>query len=202
MPLAQLVIIKNQRLLPTRRLAELLLFGAMLTHVVGYSQAQPSRPNGAVLDVGIRLQKSINLYTENGITAQYTNAKLAAGRLYFGASYVTSRLGTAFQSNAIKQDNFLVSAAYYFRPNWIIRPVIKANVGYFKANYGPDLFGELPQTSLLASPEIGLCYCPRFPLKIFGSVGYNLLTGDGLTGPGTLYPVFVQTSVIWNILKK
>ena len=160
-----------------------------------------NRPTGAILDVSIRLQKSISLYTENGVTAQYTNSKLASQRLYFGVSYVTSRLGTALNSNAIKQDNFLVNATWFFRPKWLIQPVVKANVGYFNADYGSDLFNELPRTSLLASPELGLCYCPNFPLKINASVGYNLLTGNGLTGPGTLYPVFVQTSITWNILK-
>ena len=202
MVFTQSVVIHNQTLIPKNQLIKLLLFGAILAHTVCYSQTQPSRPGGGVLDVGIRLQKTINLYAENGITTQYTNTKLISGRLYFGASYVTSRLGTALQSNAIKQDNFLVSATYYFRPNWIIRPFVKANVGYFMANYGADLFKDLPQTSLLASPEVGLCYYSRSPLKISGSIGYNLLTGNGLTGPGTLYPVFVQTSVTWNILKK
>ena len=133
---------------------------------------------------------------------QYTNPKLAHRRLYLGASYVTSRLGTALNSNAIKQDNFLATVSYYFRPTWLIQPVAKASVGYFNADYGSDLFNGLPQTSLLASPELGLCYCPNFPLKINASVGYNVITGDGLSGPGTLYPVFVQTSITWNILKK
>lgn len=175
----------------------LLLNGLPLT--ASFSQNRPAR---AILDVGIRFQKSINLYAENGITAQYSNQKLASQRLFFGASYVTSRLGTALNSNAIKQDNFLIFAAYYFRPKWLIQPVFKTNVGYFKADYGSDLFNELPRTSLLASPEFGLCYCPNFPLRINASVGYNLLTGKGVTGPGTLYPVFVQTSITWNVLKK
>ena len=156
----------------------------------------------AVLDVGIRLQKSVNLYAENGITAQYTSRKLASRRLYVGLSYVTSRLGTALGSNAIKQDNALVSLAYYFRPKWLIRPVVKANAGYFKADYGSAIFNELPRTSPLASAEFGLCYCPDFPLKINGSIGYNVITGNGLTGPGTLYPIFVQTSITWNVLNR
>lgn len=160
-----------------------------------------NRPAGAILDVGIRLQKSISLYTENGITVQYSPAQLARQRLYFGTSYVTSRLGTALGSNAIKQDNVLVNASWFFRPKWLIQPVVKANIGYFKADYGSDLFNNLPRTSLLASPELGLCYCPNYPLKINASIGYNLITGNGLTGPGTLYPVFVQTSITWNILK-
>jgi hypothetical protein len=83
-----------------------------------------------------------------------------------------------------------------------IRPVIRANVGYFAANYGSDLFSDLPKNSLLASPEFGLSYSPDFPLKINATIGFNLLTGNGVTGPGTLYPVFVQTSVTWNVLNK
>lgn len=160
------------------------------------------RSGGAVLDVGIRAQKSIGLYTENGITAQFAHSNLVNQRLYIGLTYVTSRLGTALHSNAIKQDNYLVSATYLFRPNWLVRPLVRLNAGYFRADYGSELFRDLPQSSLLASPELGLCVCPRFPLKLNASVGYNLLTGDGVTGPGTLYPVFVQTSLTWNILHR
>ncbi|MBC3786172.1 hypothetical protein [Spirosoma utsteinense] len=174
---------------------------AWATLSITTAQNRPARSTGAVLDLGIRLQNSVNLYAENGITAQYTHPKLASKRLYIGLSYVTSRLGTALNSNAIKQDNFLASASYYFRPNWLVRPVARVNVGYFAADYGSSLFDVLPKTSLLASPEFGLCYCPNFPLKINASIGYNVITGDGLTGPGTLYPVFIQTSVTWNILK-
>lgn len=152
------------------------------------------------LDVGVRLQKAIGLYTENGLTVQYTPNGRVSQRLYFGLSYVTSRLGTALGSNAIRQDNFLLSVGYYFRPKWVVRPVAKLNVGYFAADYGEALFDDLPRTSPLVSPELGLCYCPRFPLKIGAGIGYNLLTGNGVSGPGTLYPVFVQTSVTWNFL--
>jgi hypothetical protein len=161
-----------------------------------------STQRSGILDVGLRFQKTINLYTENGVTFQYTHAKLANQRLYVGASYVTSRLGTALGSNAIQQDNFLATVGYYFRPQWLIRPMVRANIGYFSAQYGSPLFDDLPRTSLLASPELGLCYCPTFPLKISGSIGYNLFTGTGVTGPGTLYPVFVQTSITWNVLRK
>ncbi|GAA4454519.1 hypothetical protein GCM10023189_21110 [Nibrella saemangeumensis] len=164
--------------------------------------AQEKSAQGAVLDAGIRLQKSIGLYYENGLTLQYTNPRLAGQRLYVGVSYVTSRLGSAFRSNAIKQDNYLVSGTYMFRPQRHIRPLVRFNVGYFSADLGSDLFNSLPHSGLLASPEFGLCYSPRSPLKLTGSLGYNLTAGNGMSGPGTLYPVFVQTSLLWNILKK
>ncbi len=178
----------------------MLLASFVLTGVAGSATGQDT-PQRAVLDVGVRFQKAIGLYTENGVTVQYTHPKLLRRRLYVGASYVTSRLGTALSSNAIKQDHLFATVSYYFRPKWLIQPVVKVNGGYFRADYGDALFDELPQTSLLVSPELGLCYCPKFPLKINASIGYNLLTGNGTAGPGTLYPVFVQTSLTWNLLK-
>jgi hypothetical protein len=33
-------------------------------------------------------------------------------------------------------------------------------------------------------------------------LGYNLFTGNGQDGAGTLYPMFIQTTVSWNLLKR
>jgi hypothetical protein len=52
---------------------------------------------------------------------------------------------------------------------------------------------------LLASLDAGLAYQFKSPLKINFSVGYNAISGDGLDSPGTLYPVFLQSSITWNI---
>jgi hypothetical protein len=90
-----------------------ILFFAWLSVLPLHGQ---DHPKGRVLDVGLRLQKSVGLYYENGFTAQYTGEKLAKQRLYFGLSYITSRLGTAFGTNAIRQDNILLSASLLFWP--------------------------------------------------------------------------------------
>ncbi len=153
----------------------------------------------SVLDVGIRLQQTVNLYNENGIAVSYSCKRLKPDRLYFGFSYVTSRLGTAFHSNAIKQDNYLVSAAWYFRRKHIIRPFGRLNTGYFSASYGDKIFDVLPRKSLLISADIGICFQTNAPLKISTSLGYNVITGNGLSGPGTLYPVFYQLTLSWNL---
>jgi len=78
---------------------------------------QSAKAQNSTLDIGIRLQKDIGLYSENGISINFSDKNLLPDRLYFGFTYVTSRTGTAFSSNAIKQDNFLFSPAYYFRHN-------------------------------------------------------------------------------------
>ena len=153
-----------------------------------------------VLDVGLRLQKTVNLYYENGITAQYTSDQLLSQRLYLGFSYVSSRLGTALGSNAIKQDNVFLSATYYFRNQRVLQPLVRLNAGYFIADLEEPMFDELPNSSILLSPEAGISFDPKSPFKINASFGFNVFTGDGTEGPGTLYPLFVQTSITWNIL--
>lgn len=161
-----------------------------------------SSAQNPTLDIGLRLQKTVNLYYENGFTVQYSNDDFLSKRLFLGVSFVSSRLGSAFESNAIKQDNFIISTTYFFRPPRRIKPFIRFNTGYFYADYEEKIFDDLPNSSFLLSPEAGISFWTELPLKIGASAGYNLLTGNGIKGPGTLYPLFIQTSITWDILKR
>ncbi len=154
-----------------------------------------------ILDVGIRLQQTINLYNENGFAVAYSPAGKGHDQLYYGFSYATSRLGSALGSNAIKQDNFLLSAAWTLRKNHIIRPFGRLNVGFFNASYESKIFDELPKSSALLSPDIGIVFETNKPLKISTSFGYNLITGDGVSGPGTLFPGYYQVTLSWSVLQ-
>jgi hypothetical protein len=154
-----------------------------------------------VLDAGPRFQKAIGLYYENGISVSYSAKKLLNDKLYLGFSYYTSRLGTAINSNAIKQDNYLVSAGWYYRRAHIIRPFIRVSAGYFSADYGSPIFDVLPRKSLLLSPDVGICFQTHLPLKISTSFGYHAIYSNGLNNvPGTIYPFYYQLTASWNIL--
>ena len=126
---------------------------------------------------------------------------IADSRIHFGASYVTSRLGSALGSNAIKQDNYLISAAYHFRHQKQFQPFARLNTGYFHADYEEDIFDVLPNSAFLFSIDAGLSYEFNIPLTASLSAGYNLNSGCGSSGPGTLYPVFYQMSIFYTILK-
>jgi len=155
----------------------------------------------SVLDVGIRMQKEIGLYYENGFTLNYSYKNLMPDKLYFGLTYVSSRFGTAINSNAIKQDNFLFSPAYYFRKNHLIRPFVRVDVGYFDADYGSKIFDVLPSKTLLLSSDLGVSVQTHCPLKLSASLGYNFITSNGTNNvPGTIYPVFYQLTLSWNLL--
>jgi hypothetical protein len=170
-------------------------FIVLIFCTIGFADAQSS-----ILDAGAKFQKSINLYYEHGAALNYSDKRLLPDRLYFGFSFVTSRLGSALNSNAIKQENYLLSAGWYFRRNHIVRPFAQLNGGYFSADYGNKMFDVFPRSSLLLSTDAGLSFQTHTPLKIATSLGYNFITGNGLTGPGTLYPVFYQVTFSWNIL--
>src|SRR6478672_6667626 len=113
-------------------------------------------------DVGLRFQKTVDLYYENGLTINYNFTE----RWVVGTSYISSRLGSAMGSNAIKQDNYLLSASYLFRPAKALKPFARANTGYFNADYESPIFKNLTHSSAIASLDGGLIYAFKCPLKI------------------------------------
>lgn len=151
---------------------------------------------------GIRIQKTQKLYWENGFALDFSSPKIVDSRIHIGLSYVTSRLGSAMGTNAIKQDNYLLSMGYYFRPQKSLQPFTQLNMGYFHADYESAIFDVLPNDAFLFSIDAGLSYEFQIPVTLNLSAGYNLNTGTGSDGPGTLYPVFYQMSIYYTLFKK
>ncbi|MEO6914253.1 MAG: hypothetical protein ABI151_00190, partial [Chitinophagaceae bacterium] len=176
-------------IMPSKAAAFLLLLSLAMTIFV--------RGQVHSFDIGLRFQKSVGLYNENGIVVQFNQTQ----HWVFSATYVSSRFGTAWGTNAIKQDNLFASAAYKIRPTHRLQPFLRANLGYFNADYGPEIFKSLTHSSVIAAFDLGLSYAFKFPIKIIPSFGYNTITGDGKSGAGTLYPVFYQLSVTYNLSK-
>lgn len=168
------------------------------------SQAQNSDQENdwlGELKGGVRIQKTQKLYNENGLTFDFTSPKMVNNRLHFGLSYVSTRLGSAIGSNAIKQDNFLLGIGYYFRDQKKLQPFTRVNMGYFRADYESAIFDALDNDAFLFSIDVGLSYDFKAPFSASLSTGYNINSGDGLEGPGTLHPVFYQLSIYYTIFK-
>jgi hypothetical protein len=150
---------------------------------------------------GIRLQKTHHLYYENGIAFDYTHRVLLNNKIHLGFSYVSSRFGSAFHSNALKQDNYLVSCSYHFRNEKIICPIVTLNTGYFYADMEESFFEVIPHKSLLLSAETGIYMNFNYPVKVKSTFGFNFITGDGTSGPGTLYPLYIELSIFYQFKK-
>ncbi|MBM4151236.1 MAG: hypothetical protein FJ219_06270 [Ignavibacteria bacterium] len=149
------------------------------------------------LSLGFRLQHSIHMYNEHGITIDYTPKKLLNDQLSFGATYVSTRFGSAINSNAILQDNILFHSTYVFSSS-SLSPLIRLNAGYCFADYESSLFDDIDPTMPLLSIETGVRYAFDVPLNIQAGLGYNLITSDGSSGIGTVYPLFVQCTLLWS----
>ncbi len=153
-------------------------------------------------NAGVRIQYTQNMYWENGISAQYSFKDFAPNKLYLGFDYVTSRLGSALGTNALKQDNFIFSGSWFFNHDKPFHFVTRLNVGYFYANMESEIFSDVPNTAFLLSPEIGFNYTfNNLPLSINLGSGYYIDFAKEGYSPGTLQPLYYHLDVYYSIFK-
>lgn len=151
------------------------------------------------LNGGVVFQKVQKLYWENGLGADFTSDFLLKKHIHLTANYVTSRLGSALGTHAIKQDNFLIGANWHFLHNNPFQIFAGLNAGYFHADYEEEMFNDLPHSSVLYQLNTGFEYRFHSPFTASLGLGYNFINGDGVSTPGTLFPVFYQLKVFYRI---
>lgn len=64
------------------------------------------------LFIGLESQKTVGLYWENGLSVSYSLENREYSNFSMGVKYLTSRLGTAISSNALKQDYYIATFSY------------------------------------------------------------------------------------------
>lgn len=177
----------------------------LLINAVIHLQAQsPIAENSLIgnLKIGLVIQKTQSLYIENGFSINLSSPKVLENRISIGLRFITSKLGSAFRTNAIKQDHLLLNIGYHFRSRKRLQAFSRLNVGYFHANYEYAIFETLPNSSLLCSLDAGISYVFKAPISINLSTGYNFITGSGSKRPGTLYPLYYQISIYYTLINK
>lgn len=155
-----------------------------------------------VLKVGMRIQKTHNMYWENGISIQYSFPKFKPNQFFVGFDFVTSRLGTVLKSNAIKQDSYLFSGSWLFNKSKPYHFVTRLNVGYFYSDLEED-FSEIPHTAFLFSPEVGFAYDFKdVPISLYVGSGFYIITAKEGYSPGTLQPLYYHLDIHYRLFKK
>jgi hypothetical protein len=156
--------------------------------------------NAQQLNVGIRIQKTQQMYWENGVSAQYSFANFKPGRLFVGFDFVTSRLGSAMNSNALKQDSYLLSGSYYFFKNKPYHLIGRLNTGFLKTDLEFELFDGLPSSAFLLSPELGMNYSPEsWPVSLNFGLGYYLTMQAENKTPGTFQPLYYHMTLYYKL---
>lgn len=153
------------------------------------------------LEAGIRIQKTHGMYWENGITAQYSFKNFKPNKFYVGASWVSSRLGTAMGTFALKQDNYLAHASWYcgkkMKP---FRFYGRLGIGAFKAEEVDEMFASVPNSAFIINPEIGLNYSFKsWPVVLNLGTGVNVDFKEEGQSPGTLQPLYYHLDLSYKI---
>ena len=152
--------------------------------------------------LGLRTKKYVGFYYLNGFSGDISFQKVMDHKLHFGFNVATSLLGSGLASNAVTATEVEVSVSRFYRVHKRLQPMLRLNVGFANAHYGDAIFDDLPQNDMLLSFEPGIAY--TFPqkgnrMKILLSGGYNFISGNGITGLGTVYPVYGSFSFFWKM---
>lgn len=154
--------------------------------------------NSSVISPYLIVQKTFALYWEGGVGVDYTHQKLADERLHFSADYLSSRLGSAWGSNALKQDYFSAGVHWHSWQHSSLRWVNGLKGSYFTVDYEDDEFNNLPSSTILVAFETGMLYTTSL-LDVKMLFGVHFFSGNGSTIPGSVFPVYSQLSVLLPI---
>jgi len=152
--------------------------------------------------LGLRTKKYVGFYYLNGISGDISFKKVMDHKLHFGFSIASSLLGSGLGSNAVTATEVEVSVARYYRIHKRLQPILRLNIGFANAQYGDAMFDDLPQNDMLLSFETGVAYSLPYmqnKMKLLLSGGYNFISGNGITGLGTVYPVYGALSLFWKM---
>jgi hypothetical protein len=147
---------------------------------------------------GIALRKFVGFYWVNGVTAEWSPSILQKRRLSAGVTLIHSALGSAAGTRAIPLFNGEI--CLYWDPfrKAMFHPRAGMNVGYAKAWYGQE-FEALASHALLFSIELGVSATVKKKFSGALTLGYNAITGDGLSGGGFIFPVFFQGKFLYRL---
>jgi hypothetical protein len=163
------------------------IFFIVLIFASSFVEGQSIDTNNTI-SAGIRLKKYTGFYWVNGVSGEFHSYKLLNNKLHLGLNIATSNLGTAFNSNALSTWETEISGIYYFRSSKKLNPIARVNVGIASVLLD-NVYSSIPSRSFIASLETGLKYSINsFSIRLFG--GYNFFSGNGITGLGTIYPIY------------
>ncbi len=129
---------------------------------------------------------------------EYNSDFLFKNKLKLKTAIITSRLGSALNSNAIKQESYTIGADWRFFNSKAFQLSTGVNGGIFKADYEDIQFESLTNKSGLTQMEVGLHHQFNIPINLSASVVYNIINSDGTQGAGTLFPLSYQVKLYYR----
>jgi hypothetical protein len=147
------------------------------------------------IPVGLKFENNYDFQV--GLKAAFADKRILNEHPRLSLSYTTSRLATAFGSNALEKDIYLLGLGWYFRPSRMIDPYIIVATGFTHYDREDDeMFALLDNNAGILSVDLGL------ELGIFGGLvrpwfefGYSIFQSS------TVYPIVFSFGLDYDIAK-
>lgn len=165
----------------------LLVCGGLL--IVNGAPADWSVPVGFVFEH--------NFYSQFGISASVANKNILGGHPQLTFSATTSRLGVMAGYNVLKKENWLLTAAWYFRPGTYLDPFAGFDVGLTHFDLENDeLFKRLKNTAPLFDVRVGIT------ASVWnGRIRPVLDGGIAILQSSTVFPLFFGVKLCYDVMK-
>jgi hypothetical protein len=142
----------------------------------------------------LQFQKNYGWLWDNGIGFAWSPESYG-GKLRVGMIYVTSSLGSAFNSNNIEEHYYLVDGTWFFRPRTYFNPFSGLELGFYNYNNEQADFDFLPNKSLVCNLKTGFeTYIPSLGFSLQTSIGFQIIRKASL-----MYPLYIRLGVHYDL---
>lgn len=138
-----------------------------------------------------------NFYPQFGLCASVAHERVLHGHPRFSFSVTSSRLSVLAGRNALKKENVLFSAGWYFRPGKIIDPFAGIDAGFtrFSREY-EELFALLPTSAGMFNVRAGIV-----STLLGGKLRPSIEAGVAVVTSSTVFPLFFGGGVSFDVAK-
>lgn len=138
-----------------------------------------------------------NFYAQFGLSASVANSTILGGHPQMTFSATTSRLGVIAGYNLLKKENWLLTAAWHFRPGTYMDPFAGLDVGLTHFDLENEkLFKKLQNTAPLFNLRIGVA------ATVWGKRLRPVLDGGlAFVQSSTVFPLFFGAKLCYDVMK-
>lgn len=148
--------------------------------------------------IGPVMRKYTGFYWLNGAGAEFHPQSLRKYNCLLGVTLVHSNLGTNLLAKAIPTFNFEIAAIKKFKLTHFLAARVALHGGYAHANYGHATFEKIANQAPLVGLDFGMDYKHKQWLAV-ATLGYQGISGTGVKGLATVFPVYLQIKVLYLI---
>ncbi len=172
-------------------------FGTYLLFVYVVVCVHTKAVSKSALFVQLASQKTQELYYENGFLVEFTHPSLWKERIQFEAGYISTRLGSALNSEAFLIDEYLIATSLHFRPQRKFDPYLQIRSGIW--HHDPGVSAEWAQEFVETEAILALAggfqwnIVPKWGGLDLG-LGYQVLEKSDLQ-----FPLFYHIGLRFNL---